>query len=253
MAAATLFRNTSRPDLYICARCALKASKPSRTARRLVHLNSLLKAADAERKWDAHAKLVRSGKKKSMLTILEERGLVDKFTGLVAPNPYCCGTDLKSKREAVEEVLTNRRIGAYVGVDPTAASLHVGNLAAFMPLFWMYIHGYHTVSLLGGATAKIGDPTDRLTSRKKEASSTRTANMANMHLQLKKLWVNVESYGDRYGYKRDWAWHRELLNNGLWWNKLPMLEVLQVLGPGMRMGSMLARETLVQFQLKTEI
>lgn len=116
-----------------------------------------------------------------------------------------------------------------------------------MPLFWMYIHGYHTVSLIGGATAKIGDPTDRLTSRQKESPSVRTANMANMHLQLKKLWQNVASYASRYGYHHEWAWHRELVNNGAWWNSLPMLEVLQILGPGMRMGSMLARETYVKF------
>ncbi len=107
----------------------------------------------------------------------------------------------------------------------------------------MYVNGYHTVSLLGGATAKIGDPTDRLTTREKEAPAIRTANMANMHLQLKKLWVNVEDYGKKYGFNREWAWHRELVNNNAWWNKLPMLEVLQILGPGMRLGSMLARDT----------
>jgi tyrosyl-tRNA synthetase len=109
----------------------------------------------------------------------------------------------------------------------------------------MYVNGYHTVSLLGGATAKIGDPTDRLTTREKEMPALRTANMANMHLQLKKLWLNVDEYGRKYGYKMEWAMHRELVNNNAWWNKLPMLEVLQVLGPGMRMGSMLARDTWV--------
>jgi len=139
--------------------------------------------------------------------------------------------------------MTGTRVGAYVGIDPTASSLHVGHLLPLMSLFWMYVHGYHTVSLLGGATSKIGDPTDRLTTRKQEHSSTRTANMMSMHFQLKKLWVNVEAYGRKYGYEHEWAWHRELVNNNAWWNKLPMLEVLQILGPGMRLGSMLARDT----------
>lgn len=140
-------------------------------------------------------------------------------------------------------MMTDRRVGAYVGIDPTASSLHVGHMIPFMSLFWMYVHGYHTVSLLGGSTSKIGDPTDRLTSRDKQHSSVISGNMTNMHAQLKQMWKNVESYGQKYGYKWEWAWHRELINNNAWWNSLPMLEVLQILGPGMRLGSMLARET----------
>jgi tyrosyl-tRNA synthetase len=140
--------------------------------------------------------------------------------------------------------MTNKRVGAYVGVDPTAASLHVGHLLPLMSLFWMYVHGYHTVSLLGGATAKIGDPTGRLTSRTKEHSAIRAANMVNMHYQMKKLWVNVEEYGKKFGYNWEWAWHRELVNNNAWINKLTVLELLQVLGPGMRLGTMLARDTV---------
>lgn len=164
-----------------------------------------------------------------MLTILEERGLVQIVTG---------------KRKDVDRMMTDRRLGAYVGIDPTAPSIHVGHMIPLMSLFWMYVNGYHTVSLLGGATAKIGDPTDRLTTREKQHSSIGTANMANMHIQLKKLWVNVEAYGRKYGYKWEWAWHRELINNNAWWNSLPMLQVLQLLGPGMRLGSMLARDTV---------
>ena len=139
--------------------------------------------------------------------------------------------------------MTEKRVGAYVGVDPTAPSLHAGHLLPLMSLFWMYVHGYHSVSLLGGATVKIGDPTDRLTTRERQQSSVRTENMVKIHYQLKKLWVNVEAYGRKYGYNWEWAWKRELVNNNSWMNKLPLMEVLQVLGPGMRLGPMLARDT----------
>jgi tyrosyl-tRNA synthetase len=139
--------------------------------------------------------------------------------------------------------MTSKRLGAYVGIDPTASSLHVGHLLPLMSLFWMYVHGFHSVSLLGGATSKIGDPTDRLTTREKQHSTTRTQNMVNMHYQLKKLWLNVETYGKKYGYVSTWSWHRELVNNSAWMNKLTLMEVLQILGPGMRMGAMLARDT----------
>lgn len=139
--------------------------------------------------------------------------------------------------------MTSKRVGAYVGIDPTASSLHIGHMLPLMSLFWMYVKGYHAVTLLGGATSKIGDPTGRLETRDKQHATVRTKNMMNMHYQLKKLWVNVEAYGRKYGYNWEWAWHRELANNNAWMNKLTLMEVLQVLGPGMRMGSMLARDT----------
>ena len=54
----------------------------------------------------------------------------------------------RSGRPALDWLLTEKRIAAYVGVDPTAPSLHVGHLLPLMALYWMYIHGYHTVSLV---------------------------------------------------------------------------------------------------------
>ena len=154
--------------------------------------------------------------------------------------------------------MTNKRIGAYVGIDPTAPSMHVGHLLPLMTLFWLYVHGYHAVSLvrhplpstastevsqLGGATAKIGDPTGRTKSRHGQPSVEMKANMVNMHYQLKKLWANVEQYGRRHGYEWKWAWHRELVNNNTWLNKLSIVELLHVLGPGVRLGTMLAKDT----------
>lgn len=139
--------------------------------------------------------------------------------------------------------MIDERIGAYVGIDPTAPSLHVGHMLPLMSLFWMYVHGYHAVTLLGGATAKIGDPTDRLVSRGHIHRTVRTQNMLKMHYQLKKLWVNVEAYGLKYGYKWEWAWKRALVNNNTWMNKLTVMEMLQVLGSGVRVGPMLAKDT----------
>jgi tyrosyl-tRNA synthetase len=53
-----------------------------------------------------------------------------------------------SGRPSLDWLLTEKRIAAYVGVDPTAPSLHVGHLLPLMALYWMYLHGYHTVSLV---------------------------------------------------------------------------------------------------------
>jgi len=60
------------------------------------------------------------------------------------------GTSLiqHSGRQTLDWLLTDKPIGAYVGVDPTAPSLHVGHLLPLMALYWMYMHGYYTISLV---------------------------------------------------------------------------------------------------------
>ncbi|OBT64198.1 hypothetical protein VE03_06833 [Pseudogymnoascus sp. 23342-1-I1] len=230
MASSSLLRSASQQRLCQCGRTAARSTRPhGATGRRYIGMKYLAKVADAEKAWGEKAKEIRAGNQKSMLSILEERGLVHQTTG---------------NRDTIDNLMIDKRVGAYVGIDPTASSLHIGHLLPLMSLFWMYLHGYHSVSLLGGATAKIGDPTGRLTTRTKEHSAVRTANMVNMHYQLKKLWVNVEEYGRKFGYNWEWAWHRELVNNNTWTNKLTVIELLQIIGPGMRLGTMLSRDTV---------
>lgn len=74
-------------------------------------------------------------------------------------------------------------------------------------------------------------------------SSVRKANMASMHMQLKKLGASIEKYGERHGYERSRIWRRSLVNNNTWWNKTTFLELLRDLGAFMRLGPMLGRDT----------
>lgn len=101
----------------------------------------------------------------------------------------------------------------------------------------------NSVIQLGGSTARVGDPTGRTESRAEVHSSTRKANIANMHMQLKKLGKSVETYGKKHGYEREWVWRRALANNNVWWNKQSVIEWLRDLGAYMRLGPMLGRET----------
>jgi len=140
--------------------------------------------------------------------------------------------------------MRSKRIAAYVGIDPTASSLHVGHLLPLMPLFWMYMHGYGAYTLLGGATAKIGDPSGRLKSREKTARADQTMYMTKMHYQLKRIWENIEVQARRHGYKKDWSWRRGIKNNNTWWNSEPLLEILRRVGTSMRIGEMLSRDTV---------
>ncbi|KAK4105644.1 hypothetical protein N658DRAFT_492120 [Parathielavia hyrcaniae] len=187
------------------------------------------KTADAETQWQQWAREIEDGKRPHLWDMLEDRGFVK---------------DIAGSRDTIRELMRTKRIGAYVGVDPTASSLHVGHLLPLMPLFWMYMHGYTTFTLLGASTAKIGDPTDRLQDRDMIASADLAMNLTKMHFQMKKLWGNVEAQARRHGYQKEWAWKRGLVNNNTWWNKLPLLEVLKRAGRYMRVGPMLSRDTV---------
>ncbi|KAL3436954.1 hypothetical protein BDV09DRAFT_183913 [Aspergillus tetrazonus] len=147
-------------------------------------------------------------------------------------------------RDLLHRVFTEKRVGIYAGVDPTAPSMHVGHMLPFMVLAWGYVWGLPVTFLLGGATSRVGDPTGRLKGREQVHSSVRKANMASMHMQLKKLGASIERYGEKHGYKRQMIWRRTLTNNNVWWNKTPLLEVLRDLGAYIRIGPMLGRDTV---------
>lgn len=77
--------------------------------------------------------------------------------------------------------------------------------------------------------------------------------MVSMHAQLKQLWMHVEALANRHGYQKEWAWSRDLSNNNTWLNKLPVTDFLRDLGPGMRLGEMLSRDTYVYTQSQEEL
>ncbi|KAL9110569.1 MAG: hypothetical protein Q9227_004927 [Pyrenula ochraceoflavens] len=218
---------------FICGRCRRKQLHESLggriQTRRWITQNHIRNIRAAEEDWETRAKDIRGGKKKSMLKILEERGLINQIVG---------------SRENLDLVMTERRTGAYAGVDPTAPSLHIGHMVPFMALAWMYIHGYGATFLIGGSTAVIGDPTGRKSPREALRSIERKANIANIHMQLKRLGVHIESTAKRYGYHPEWAWKRALENNNIWWGKVSFYEVIRTMGPVVRLGPLLGRDTV---------
>ena len=129
--------------------------------------------------------------------------------------------------DKIKEIMRVKRIGAYVGIDPTADSLHVGHLLPMMPLFWMWFHGHPAVTLIGGATARIGDPTGRLESREALSNSDITKNITKMHHQLKRLWLNVDRLRDKYGYEEDWAARHHMFNNNMWMQKVTIYDFVK--------------------------
>jgi hypothetical protein len=152
-------------------------------------------------------------------------------------------------RDELDKLITNRRVGAYVGVDPTAPSIHVGHVIPLMALWWMYFEGYGATTLLGGATAQIGDPTGRTTERAALDNVERKSNITQMHKQMQAMWVHVEALGRKYGYEKHRYWRRALLNNNVWLHKTPFHEVMKLMGSGLRMGSLMSRDSYVNLCL----
>lgn len=151
-------------------------------------------------------------------------------------------TELRTP-DRIKEIMRIKRIGAYVGIDPTADSMHVGHLLPLMPMFWMWFHGHPAVTLIGGSTARIGDPTDRLQSREILSNSDISKNITKMHVQLTKLWSNVQLLKRKYGYEEDWAAKHHLLNNNMWLGKLTLYDFSKRIARHMRIGPMLSRDT----------
>ncbi|PWY93534.1 hypothetical protein BO94DRAFT_532476 [Aspergillus sclerotioniger CBS 115572] len=195
---------------------------------RWISQNYLRKQKEAKEEWAEFAREIKEGKRKNFAQHLDERGLLHDVVG---------------ERKVLDRLFTHKRVGMYAGVDPTAPSLHVGHMLPFMVLAWGYVWGLPVTFLLGGATARFGDPTGRLNSREQVHSSVRKANMASMHMQLKKLGNSVFMYGKRHGYDLERA-RRALVNNNTWWNSLPLVDVFRDLGVHTRLGPMLGRDTV---------
>lgn len=85
---------------------------------------------------------VMSSYKSEFLNILEQRGFIHQCSDF----------------EALDAKLSEGVQSAYIGFDPTAESLHVGHLTGQMMLYWFQQCGHRPITLMGGGTAKIGDP-----------------------------------------------------------------------------------------------
>lgn len=165
-------------------------------------------------------------RKNGVLETLEERGLVNQIAG---------------NRDALSDILSRRKVSIYAGIDPTAPSLHLGHLLPLMVLFWLRNHGHNVVALVGGATAQVGDPSGRLTSREDMGASTVTANTRRLVMQMENLLESSQAYSARHGFEE--GGEMQLLDNTSWLKNLRIVSFLRMLGRGMRMGAMLGRDT----------
>jgi tyrosyl-tRNA synthetase len=152
----------------------------------------------------------------SLLADLQWRGLIAQ------------STDPKE----LESVLA-KPIALYLGVDPTAPSMHVGNLVVFLVLKRFQLAGHRPIALVGGATGLVGDPSGK--------NDERSLNEEN----LVKEWVlKIRKQVEKILDFKDKNTSAKLVNNLDWTKSLSTLEFLREVGKHFSVNQMLAKDSV---------
>ncbi|KAK2160620.1 hypothetical protein LSH36_129g03024 [Paralvinella palmiformis] len=138
----------------------------------------------------------------------------------------------------------------YCGFDPTADSLHVGHLLTIMALLHCQRGGHSVIALIGGATAKIGDPSGRSTERAAMNEDTILHNVSGIHRTLDDIFMNHEEIF--WQQEKTALGNRKILNNADWYNKINLIDFLSSTGRHFRMGTMLGRQSVTTRLSKPE-
>ena len=153
------------------------------------------------------------------MSILDEL----KWRGLIAD---CTDTVELTKRVASPITL-------YCGFDPTADSLHVGNLVPLLALRRFQLLGHHPIAVAGGATGSIGDPSGKTQERQLLTRDVLDHNIASVKVQLAKL-LDFDA-------KKNPA---RLMDNASWTAGVSYLDFLRDIGKHFSVNQMVAKESV---------
>ena len=141
---------------------------------------------------------------------------------------------LHSMTPGTEEQLNKELTTAYLGIDPTADSLHIGHLCGIMMLRHLQHAGHKPLALLGGATGMIGDPSGKSAERNLLNDETLNHNQACIKKQLAKF-LDFES---------DAPNKAELVNNYEWMKEYSFLHFIRDIGKHITVNYMMAKDSV---------
>ncbi|MFL0691462.1 MAG: tyrosine--tRNA ligase [Agrobacterium tumefaciens] len=156
--------------------------------------------------------------KSDFLRILSERGFIHQM----------------SDETGLDDLLAKESVTAYIGYDPTASSLHVGHLMQIMMLRWFQATGHQPISLMGGGTGMVGDPSFKEEARKLMTIDTIEENIAS----IKRCFSHYLDYdkGPKGGAL--------MINNAEWLRPLNYLEFLRDVGRHFSVNRMLSFDSV---------
>ena len=133
-----------------------------------------------------------------------------------------------------EEQLQKELTAGYVGIDPTADSLHIGHLVGVMMLKHLQRAGHKPIALIGGATGMIGDPSMKSSERNLLDEETLHRNQAGIKKQLAKF-LDFESDSPNAA---------ELVNNYDWMKEFTFLDFIRDIGKHLTVNYMMAKDSV---------
>ncbi len=135
--------------------------------------------------------------------------------------------------EGVRDLLMREKVTAYIGFDPTAASLHVGSLLVVMALARLQRFGHHSIAIAGGGTGMIGDPSGKTQERLLLSVEQIDDNLAGIKKQL----AHFLDFDSPVNPAR-------IVNNADWLRPLNLIEFLRDIGKYFTVNYMLAKESV---------
>ena len=151
----------------------------------------------------------------NVVAVLEERGLIAQLT-----------------ESGLPEAAADRQLYVYCGFDPTAPSLHVGNLVPVMVLAHFQRHGHRPILVVGGGTGMIGDPSGKSVERPLLTPEQVAAHAARIRDQLAG-YLTFEGPAAAI-----------MVNNADWLDKMTLIEYLRDIGKHFSVNTMLAKESV---------
>ena len=135
--------------------------------------------------------------------------------------------------QGLDEALIKGVVPGYIGFDATAKSLHVGSLIQIMTLRWLQKTGHKPITLMGGGTTKVGDPSFRADERPLLTPAEIDANIDG----IKQVFAKYLDYGDGPS-------DAMMINNAEWLDDLNYLEFLRDIGRHFSVNRMLSFESV---------
>ena len=133
----------------------------------------------------------------------------------------------------LESKLNEKPCLAYVGFDPSADSLHIGNLVPIMLLIHFQNCGHIPVALIGGATGLIGDPSGKSSERNLLSKEEVESNIKNIKYQLESF-LNLDSQNNP----------ALIVNNIDWCDKISMIDFFRDIGKSLTLNYMMSKESV---------
>ncbi len=131
------------------------------------------------------------------------------------------------------EQLQKEMTSAYIGFDPTATSLHIGNLATIMLLVHLQKAGHKPFALVGGATGMVGDPSGKAAERKFLSEEALQENQAGIKKQLERF-LDFDCGANS----------AEMVNNYDWFKEIGFLQFLREVGKYLTVNYMMSKDSV---------